>query len=110
VEADGGSLVLWDATHVILRTEECHALVALSVSERQVKCVLSKRPDAEQNVFPYQRGEVGVQLLALVVVLLQPCDAAAQVPAHFPGRGVALAHQDVQQTRLTCNINSASVG
>jgi hypothetical protein len=42
-------------------------------------------------------------------VLLQPCDAAAQVPAHFPGRGIALAHQDVQQTRLTCNINSASV-
>jgi hypothetical protein len=92
VQADGGGLVLRDATHVILRSEECHALVALSVSERQVKCVLSKRSDAEQNVSPYQWGEVGVQLLALVVVLLQPSHAAAQVTTHLARRGVALAH------------------
>jgi hypothetical protein len=50
----------------------------------------------------YQRGEVGVELLTLVVVLLQAGDAAAEVSAHAACAGVTVAHQNVQQRGLTC--------
>jgi hypothetical protein len=60
--------------------------------------------DQQARASSYQRGEAGVKLLALVVVLLQQGDAAAQVPAHLARRGLRLAHQNVQQTRFACKV------
>jgi hypothetical protein len=50
----------------------------------------------------YQRCQIGVKLLALVMVLLQAGNTAAQVAAHRAHTRLRLANQHIEKTCFTC--------